>query len=128
MTFPESNRVQLPDLLVGLFVRRVIRRGWDDTGGRVNKFLPFIEINRSQLPDNTLNSFRVFRFDPDFQGYDIRKIENITPSGLNFTVLDSGVCVSLTEDEKLEVFSVSKGSTSIKSVEDPMLGFLPGTG
>lgn len=64
----------------------------------------------------------IFRFDESFLTYDVRKVEKITPAGLNFIVLDSGICVSLTEDEKLEVFSVSKGSASIKVVDDPMLG------
>lgn len=64
----------------------------------------------------------VFRFDEYFLTYDVRKVEDITPSGLNFVVLDSGVCVSLTEEEKLEVFSVVKGASSMKVVEDPMLG------
>ena len=54
--------------------------------------------------------------------HDVRKVEDITPTGLNFVVLDTGVCVCLTEDEKLELFSVRLGTTQTKVVEDPILG------
>jgi len=64
----------------------------------------------------------VFRFDPGFQTYDLRKVEDITPTGLNFVVLDTGVCVCMTEDEKLELFSVRKGSSGVKVIDDPVLG------
>jgi len=64
----------------------------------------------------------IYRFDPWDYDYDLRKIEDITPAGLNFVVLDSGVCVSLTEDDKLELFSVRKGSTQVKVIDDQMLG------
>lgn len=64
----------------------------------------------------------IFRFADDYQSYDVREVEDITPSELNFVTLDSGVCVCLTEDENLELFSAKKGSASTKVVEDKMLG------
>jgi len=64
----------------------------------------------------------VFRFDQGCVNYDVRKVRNVTMGDLNFVVLDTGVCVCLTEDEKLELFSARMGSTSIKTVEDPVLG------
>jgi hypothetical protein len=63
----------------------------------------------------------IFRFDEEFQTYDLRTID-VTPSGLNFVTLASGVCVSITEDEKLEAFSARKGSGGMKVVEDPAIG------
>jgi len=62
----------------------------------------------------------IFRFSDD-DTYDIRKVEDITPTGLNFVVLDTGICVCLTEEEKLELFSVRKGSKGVKVVEDKAL-------
>lgn len=62
----------------------------------------------------------VIRIDKD-SSYDIREIVNITPSGLNFVVLDNGVCICLTEEEELELFSSSKNSSSIKIINDPIL-------
>jgi serine/threonine protein kinase len=64
----------------------------------------------------------VFRFDATRQTYDTRVVPGITPTGLNFIVLDSGICVCLTEDEKLELFSARPGSASLKTVEDKALG------
>lgn len=64
----------------------------------------------------------IFRFDENYTTYDLRVVSDITPSGLNFITLDSGICVSLTEDEKIEAFSARKGSQGIKVVEDPALG------
>jgi len=64
----------------------------------------------------------IFRFADDYLSYDMRKVEDITPAGLNFVTLDSGVCVCLTEDDRLELFSAKKGSAQIKVVDDKMLG------
>ena len=64
----------------------------------------------------------VFRFDNDYKTYDVRKIEDVAAAGLNFVTLDSGVCVCLNEEEQIELFSACKGSTSVKTIEDPILG------
>jgi len=64
----------------------------------------------------------VFRFSEDWQSYDIRKVEDITPEGLNFVTLDNGVCVHLTEDEDLELFSSRKDSANLKQMSDRVLG------
>lgn len=63
----------------------------------------------------------VCRFNDRYSTYDLRVVGDITPTGLNFVVLDSGVCISLTEEEKLELFSNRKGSTGMKVIDDPML-------
>src|SRR6478609_190862 len=64
----------------------------------------------------------IFRFDDKFSTYDQRTIQDITPSGLNFITLQNGVCISLTEEEKIEAFSAKKDSTSLKIVEDKAIG------
>jgi hypothetical protein len=64
----------------------------------------------------------VFRFDDQHRTYDVRVVEDITPAGLNFVVLDSGVVVCLGEDERLEVFHRAQGKAKINYVEDPVLG------
>jgi hypothetical protein len=40
---------------------------------------------------------------------------------LNFVTLDTGVCVALTEDARLEVFSARKDSGALRVVEDKVL-------
>lgn len=64
----------------------------------------------------------VFRFDKDYANYDVRKIEDVAATDLNFVTLDSGTCVCLNEDEELELFSNRMGSKAIKTIEDPVLG------
>lgn len=61
----------------------------------------------------------IFRFSRDWTDYDCRVVENITPTGLNFTVTDKMICICMTEEEKVEIFSSQMGSQDVKSVEDP---------
>lgn len=61
----------------------------------------------------------IFRFHKDWTSYDSRTIENINPSGLNFTVLDNGICICLTEEEKIEIFSGIKDAIGVKCISDP---------
>jgi hypothetical protein len=60
----------------------------------------------------------ILRFDEQFGSYDIRIIPDIVYSGLNFVVLDTGVCVHLNHDEELELFSNRKGSQSVRIIAD----------
>ena len=62
----------------------------------------------------------VFRFDETYQ-YDNRVVTGVALTELNFVTLDSGVCVCLNEEVKIEIFSATKGSTTLKYVEDPAL-------
>jgi len=64
----------------------------------------------------------VFRFAHSYDAYDVRMIEDVGATGLNFVSLDSGVCVCMTEEEKLELFSARRGSTAVKVIDDPVLG------
>lgn len=64
----------------------------------------------------------VFRFSKDWAKYELfRKVENIIPTGLNFTVTDRGVCICITEEEKVEIFSRQVGYAEVKSVSDPAI-------
>lgn len=60
----------------------------------------------------------IIRFDGDFVKYDIRKIENIFPSGFNFVVLDNGMCISLNESEELELFPNKIGSDKLRVIKN----------
>jgi hypothetical protein len=62
----------------------------------------------------------VFRVD-DTWAYDTKVVRDVTPSGLNFVTLDSGVCVCLNEGAELEVFSARKGSHALRVVADKTL-------
>ena len=64
----------------------------------------------------------VFRFDEEFSSYDTRVVKDIPLVGINFVTLDSGICVCMDEEERLEVFSARKGSSGMKLVDDDALG------
>jgi hypothetical protein len=53
--------------------------------------------------------------------YDLRIIKDISYTGLNFTVLDNGTCVRITEDEKIEMFSNRKDNPTIREIADPAI-------
>lgn len=80
-----------------------------------NHVLMVVAMNRS---DGEYTRF-IFRFKSDWSDYDCRTIEGINPAGLNFTVTDKGICICLTEEEKIELFSNQVGSSGVKSVDDP---------
>jgi hypothetical protein len=61
----------------------------------------------------------VFRFDEEYSSYDVIKHENVVPTGLNFTVLPTGIAICVNEDGKVEVFSNRKGSNTLKVISDP---------
>ena len=65
---------------------------------------------------------QIFRFNEDDKTYDYCIVDNISPTGINFITLSSGVCLTVTEEEKLEAFSAKKGSAGVKVIEDPAIG------
>ena len=67
-------------------------------------------------------SIHTFRFDPEYKTYDTWNKENITPMGLNFVVLDTGVCISLVEEETMEIFRNRKDSATLQTIKDPSIG------
>lgn len=60
----------------------------------------------------------IFRFNEQSL-YDVRVIKDINPSGLNFTVLDNGLCIHLNEEENIEIFSKKKDSVGLNIIDDP---------
>lgn len=63
----------------------------------------------------------VFRFAPDWSGYDVRIIRDVQHTGINFTVLETGTCVLMSEDEKIEIFRAERGNPAVKIIDDPAL-------
>jgi hypothetical protein len=63
----------------------------------------------------------VFRFAKDFSSHDARMLADVGATGIEFTVLDTGVVLHLTDDDKLEVFSNVKDSARLNVIEDKVL-------
>jgi serine/threonine protein kinase len=61
----------------------------------------------------------ILRFDDHYRTYDVRAATDIAYAGLNFTVLDNGVCVHVNENEELELFTNRPGSQGMKVIVDP---------
>jgi len=64
----------------------------------------------------------VIRFSSDHSKYDLRKVEDVSYTGINFTVADHGVCVWMNEDEKIEAFSNVRNVSQVKVLDDPTIG------
>lgn len=63
----------------------------------------------------------VFRFDDEFRSHDVRIVEDVQSTEINFVTLESGVCVCMDEEERLEVFSARKDSAHLKIIDDDAL-------
>jgi hypothetical protein len=63
----------------------------------------------------------VFRFAKDFGSYDLRRSLDVATTDIEFTVLDTGVVLHLTDDDRLEVFSSAKDSAKLSLLDDPVL-------
>ncbi|HEU4509243.1 MAG TPA: hypothetical protein VFR78_13435 [Pyrinomonadaceae bacterium] len=63
----------------------------------------------------------IFRFSKDFAAYDVRRLQDVATTGIEFTVLDTGVVLHLNDDNNLEVFSSTKDSAKLSVLEDEAL-------
>ncbi len=60
----------------------------------------------------------ILKFDKNFSSYSLRKVDNISYVGINFTVLDNGIVVHINEDEEMEIFSNKKDSSTVKVIDN----------
>jgi hypothetical protein len=63
----------------------------------------------------------IFRFSDDFSGYDCRRLDDVVSTGIEFTVLDSGIVLHLAEDGRFEVFQNVRDSAKIRVIRDQAL-------
>jgi hypothetical protein len=63
----------------------------------------------------------IFKFDEEYGNYDVREVEVDLNSDVNFVTLGSGICVTVTHEDKIEAFSAKKGSGSVKVVENDLI-------
>jgi len=60
----------------------------------------------------------IFRFEAGFKSYDVRVQENVQVSEINFTVLDTGVVLHMTDTGILEVFKAHPGAKDVIEIDD----------
>lgn len=58
-------------------------------------------------------------FDLKFSSYRVRVVKDVDYAPLNFTVLDNGVCIMITEDNVIEIFLNRIDKPNVKRIEDP---------
>jgi hypothetical protein len=63
----------------------------------------------------------VFRFNANWDAYDVRVVNDISHTGINFTVLKTGICVEINEEEAVEIFVAKKDAPGIKQIKDPVI-------
>lgn len=64
----------------------------------------------------------ILRFDDNYKTYDCRHVTDVDNVGLNFTVLNSGLCVAITHDEIIEMFMNIKDNATLKLIDDKDIG------
>jgi len=83
-----------------------------------NNVLMIVGQNRNNKKYDKL----IIRFDALLDSsYDLRVSNDINYQELNFVTIDSGNCVHIVDEEKLEIFSNRKGSNSIKEIDDKVI-------
>jgi len=63
----------------------------------------------------------IFRFDKEFRSYDAAVVQDISHSGLNFVVLDTGICVQIDEEENVIAFVAAKDGKRLPPIDDPAI-------
>ena len=83
-------------------------------GGREGGGVLIVTATRDGIYDRL-----ILRFSPSHDHHDVRIVSDVVPTAPNFAVLDSGVVVSLNEDEDLEVFRAAPNDPAVRIVSDP---------
>jgi len=63
----------------------------------------------------------VIIFDAKHNNYTIRITNDVDYAPINFTCLDNGVCILITDDDAIEIFLNRTDKDSIKRIEDPII-------
>ena len=83
---------------------------------RLERNLAFIVATQAGRYDKL-----IYKFDSSFRSYELRTVCDISSSDINFTVLDSGIVLQLTDEGYLEVFSTHRNSSSLRILKDSLL-------
>ena len=63
----------------------------------------------------------ILKFDEKFSTYSLRKVDDISYSGINFSVLENGIVVHINDNEEVEIFSNKKDANKVKVVDSPVI-------
>ena len=60
----------------------------------------------------------ILKFDDKFSSYSLRKVNDISYTGINFAVLENGITVHINENEEIEIFSNKKDANTVKVIDN----------
>jgi hypothetical protein len=63
----------------------------------------------------------ILKFDEKFSTYSLRKVDDISYSGINFAVLENGIVVHINDNEEVEIFSNKKDANKVKVVDSSVI-------
>lgn len=63
----------------------------------------------------------ILKFNDEFSTYSLRKVDDISYSGINFAVLENGIVVHINDDEDIEIFSNKKDANKMKVVDSSVI-------
>ena len=63
----------------------------------------------------------VIIFNDKHNKYKLRQIDDVDYASINFTCLDNGVCVLITDDDAVEIFLNRIDKDAVKRIEDPII-------
>ena len=63
----------------------------------------------------------ILKFDDKFLTYSIRKVDDISYNGINFTVLENGLVVHINDNEEVEIFSNKKDANKVKVIDSSVI-------
>ena len=63
----------------------------------------------------------VIIFDEKHDKYRVRVVKDIDYNTINFTTLDNGVCIMITDDDAIEIFLNRINKPDVKRIEDPVI-------
>lgn len=81
-----------------------------------NKVMVVIGVHKNGKYDRM-----IFKLSNEFNSYSFRKKEDITYSGINFTVTDAGTVILINEEEDVEAFLNKKEIDSVKEIDDKVI-------
>jgi hypothetical protein len=63
----------------------------------------------------------ILKFDEKYSTYSLRKVEDISYSGINFAVLENGIVIHINDNEEVEIFSNKKDANKVKVIDSSVI-------
>jgi serine/threonine protein kinase len=124
---PQATQV-FPGVVIQNLLGTYYSSTFPDSGKCVQERLAFLDGYRiidAKYESNILmvvaiKKGKYDRFIYNVSTQELRKIKDVSNNGLNFAIKDNGICVSIDEQDRVEIFHKGK-LNNIKMIEDPVV-------